>query len=214
MIFVSLLFVLTGFALVLQDFIPVIEAAYQARILLVPIVFFACALSVPFPIMLLLAFATGFVTDALNHTGVTYAADKLGQAATTFPDVGAAALQLGIVPPSSGAAFGFSIFLYGLLGALMHGIRPLFRRGRWELPVLMTGVGTALLLTLEYLFLNFRRGGFEFPAVVWKHILASAMLSMIAAPLMFFFIYTLSKFCNYRISYEGLSKRRRHHYPS
>ena len=211
MIFVFLLFILTGFALVLQDFIPVIEIAFQARILLVPIVFFACAISVPFPTMLLLAFVTGFVSDALNHTGVTYTAGKY---AATFPDIGQAALQLGSVPPSSGAAFGFSIFLYGLLGALMHGMRPLFRRGRWELPVLMTGLGTALLLTFEYLFLNFRRGGFEFPATVSKHILATAMLSMVAAPLMFYFIYSLSKFCGYQIRYEGLTRRRWHHHSS
>ncbi|HPZ98709.1 MAG TPA: hypothetical protein PLT93_11255, partial [Phycisphaerae bacterium] len=75
-------------------------------------------------------------------------------------DITHAALEVDTIPPAAGGAFGFSIFLYALLGSLMHGIRPLFRRGRWELPVLMTGAGTFLLLTLDYLFINFRRAGF------------------------------------------------------
>ena len=36
-----------------------------ARLLLVPVVFFACAVALPFPLMLLFAFVTGFVWDAL-----------------------------------------------------------------------------------------------------------------------------------------------------
>ena len=111
------------------------------------------------------------------------------------------------MPPGSGGAFGFSIFLYALLGSLMHGIRPLFRRGRWELPILMTGAGTFLLLTLEYGFINFRRAGFSFQTEVWKHIAATSVLSMIVAPFAFLLINFLAKLSGYSIRYEGLATR-------
>lgn len=196
MIFVLLLFILSGFGFVVQDFIPSIDWAWHARIFIVPVIFFACAISLPYPVMLLFAFATGFVWDALNHVSLQ------------FPDVARVAIEVGAVPPGAGAPFGFTIFLYGLLGSLMHGIRPLFRRGRWELPVLMTGAGTFLLLTLDYVFINFRRGGFHFPLEVWHHIGATAVLSMIVAPFVFLLINWLAKISGYSIRYEGLIRRR------
>src|SRR5262245_6856907 len=176
MIFVLLLFLLMSLGFVVQDFIPAISWAWHARIFAVPIVYFACAISVPFPVMLCLAFFTGFVWDAINHISINWV------------DVQHAALEVDAVVGSGGGAFGFSIFLYALLGALMHGIRPLFRRGRWELPILMTGAGTFLLLTLEYGFINFRRAGFSFQTEVWKHIAATSVLSMIVAPFAFLLI--------------------------
>ena len=196
MIFVLLLFILMALGFVVQDFIPAIEWAWHARIFAVPVIYFACAISLPFSVMLCFAFFTGFVWDALNHIAVS------------FPDIAHAALEVDSVPPVSGETFGFSIFLYALLGSLMHGIRPLFRRGRWELPVLMTGAGTFLLLTLEYLFINFRRGGFSFPVEVWNHIAATSVLSMIIAPFVFLLINWLAKLSGFRIRYEGLSYRR------
>lgn len=196
MIFVLLLSILTALGFIIQDFIPAIDWAWHARIFVVPVIFFACAISLPFSVMLLFAFATGFVWDALNHIAINY------------PDVAHAAKEVGAVPPGPGSAFGFSIFLYALLGSLMHGIRPLFRRGRWELPVFMTGAGTFLLLTLEYLFINFRRAGFSFPVEVWHHIGATAVLSMIGAPFVFLLIDWLAKLSGYSVRYEGLSTRR------
>ncbi|HEX2748085.1 MAG TPA: hypothetical protein VHM91_08810 [Verrucomicrobiales bacterium] len=196
MIFVLLLFVLMATGFVVQDFIPDIDWAWHARIFAVPVIFFACAISLPFSVMLFFAFATGFVWDALNHISVN------------FPDVTRAMVEVGAAPQGPGGAFGFSIFLYALLGSLMHGIRPLFRRGRWELPVLMTGAGTFLLLSMEYLFINFRRAGFSMPVEVWYHIGATAVLSMIIAPFVFFVIDRLAKLSGYSIRYEGLNYRR------
>ncbi len=196
MIFVLLLFVLMALGFVVQDFSPAIDWAYHARIFAVPVIYFACAISLPFSVMLCFAFFTGFVWDALNHVAIV------------FPDVVQAATQVDAVPPGGGGAFGFSIFLYALLGSLMHGIRPLFRRGRWELPVLMTGAGTFLLLTLEYVFINFRRAGFSFPVEVWHHIAATSVLSMIVAPFVFLLINWLASLSGYRIRYEGLAYRR------
>lgn len=196
MIFVLLLSLLMAFGFVVQDFIPAIDWAWHARIFAVPVIYFACAISLPFSVMLVFAFATGLVWDALHHLSIVW------------PDVAHAAREVDAIPPGPGGAFGFSIFLYALLGSLMHGIRPLFRRGRWELPVLMTGAGTFLLLTLEYLFINFRRSGFSFPVEVWHHIAATSVLSMVVAPFVFLLINWLAKLSGYRIRYEGLSYRR------
>ncbi len=209
MIFTVLLFILTALALILQDFIPAFDWAYGSRIFLVPVVFFACSVSVPFPVMLLFAFATGFIWDARNLVSPDYA-EKFtpGVPELHFGDIGQAAVQLETAIPHSGATFGFSIFLYLLLGSLMQGIRPLFRRGRWELPVLMTGIGTFLLLLLEYLWINFRRGGFVFPVEIWYHLLTTALLSMFVAPVIFFLIDTLARLSGYRIRYTGLTNRR------
>lgn len=196
MIFVLLLFLLMSLGFVVQDFIPAIDWAWHAKIFAVPIVYFTCAISVPFPVMLCLAFFTGFVWDAQNYVKVSW------------PDVSHAAVELEAVVHTGGGIFGFSIFLYALLGSLMHGIRPLFRRGRWELPILMTGAGTFLLLTLEYAFINFRRAGFSFPMEVWNYIAATAVLSMIVAPFAFLLINFLAKLSGYSIRYEGLATRR------
>lgn len=196
MIFTLLLFVLSALALIAQDFIPVIDWAYHSRVFVVPVVFFAAAISVPYPVMLMLAFFTGFLWDARNLV------------TTRFEDVAELAHQIGVGAPQGGVAFGFSIFLYALLGSLIQGIRPLFRRGRWELPVLMTGICTFLLLLIEYLWINFRRGGFVFPVEVWYHLVTTALLSMFVAPLAFFFIDRLACLSGYYVRYEGLTRRR------
>ena len=102
MIFTLLLFVVTGLALVLQDFIPAFDWAYGSRIFLVPVVFFACSVSVPFPVMLMLAFATGFVWDARNLVSPDYA-EKLPAGVPWgdihFGDIGQMAAQLETAVP-------------------------------------------------------------------------------------------------------------------
>jgi hypothetical protein len=140
--------------------------------------------------MLLFAFATGFVWDArhLVIDGSPMAEHVLG--ATTSP------------------SFGYSILLYGLLGSLMQGIRPLFRRGRWELPVLMCGLGTALLLTIEHLWFCFLRGRFFFSEEIWLHIGTTALLSMMISPVIFLLVHTLSRLAGYQIRYDGLELKR------
>ena len=87
------------------------------RILLVHTIFLTCSLTVSFPMMLGLAFAVGFIWDSTQ------------MAVTGVNDVG----------------FGYSIFLLGLTGSLMQGVRPLFKRGRWEVPVVLVGVVKAVL---------------------------------------------------------------------
>ncbi len=192
MTFSAILFVLLCLSFVAQEFLPAIEWAYGARLFIVPVVFFCSAVSVPFPVMLMFAFFTGFVWDARHLILVEEVAKS-----PRFSEM-----------LSANPTFGYSIFLYGLMGALMQGIRPFFRRGRWELPVLMTGVVTALMLTLEYLWISFLRGNFEFHRQIWVTIGASAIFSMIASTVMFIFITWLSKASGYQIRYEGLNMKR------
>jgi hypothetical protein len=71
----------------------------------------------------------------------------------------------------------------------------------------MTGIATCLYLTLEYLLINFMRGGFSFPKEVAYKILASALLTTLAAPLLLLVLYRLAKFTGYKIRYEGLARR-------
>jgi len=184
-----------AFSFLAQEFLPGVPWAYDARLLLVPVFFFACAAAVPFPLMLLFAFATGFVWDA-RHLVI----DNAPAAEQVF----ASAASLDATSPS----FGYSILLYGLLGSLMQGIRPLFRRGRWELPVLMCGVGITLLLTLEHLWFCFLRGQFFFPEEMWLHIGTTTLLSTMISPVIFLFVHHLSRLAGYQIRYDGLELKR------
>ena len=197
MIFHFLLFIVLCVSMIIQDFIPGFAWAYHSHFHLVAVVFFACAVSVPFPVMLIFAFLTGFIWDAKNMV---------------LPDESVAlklaAENLGIMLPKAGGTFGFSIFLFGVFGSFMQGIRPFFRRGRWEMALLMAGVGTLLLLLFEYLWINFRRGGLYFPADIWYYILTTALLSTAVAPLAFYLIHRLAKTCGYHIRLEAMAYRR------
>ena len=174
-------------AFVTQEFVPEVVWGYRAKVLAVPLVFFSSALTVSYPLMLVYAFLVGLVWDA--RYVVPPVTDDAGVVVT---DV----------------ALGYSILLLGLTGSLMQGIRPLFGKGRWELPVIMTGIATAALLTLEYLLVNFMRGGFAFPQEVWSKILASSILTMCGAPILLFILYRIAKATGYKIRTEGLSSRR------
>ena len=202
-LFSVLVFGLTALAFLIQEIVPSIPWAYDAVLCLVPVVFFSGAITVPYPVMLLLAFFVGFVSDS-RHVIAEIPVQQIIESVTA----GKVAYSATSLTGTSGHMdFGYSIFLYGLLGSLMQGIRPLFRRGRWELPVLMTGVATFLLLLLTFLVMEFRSGDFAFPATVWYYMLASSVLSMIVSPLMFLILYRLSRAANYQIRFEGLSYR-------
>ncbi len=141
------------------------------RILLVHTIFFTCSLTVSFPMMLGLAFPIGFIWDS-SHMAVT-----------GVNDVG----------------FGYSIFLLGLTGALMQGVCPLFKRGRWEVPIVLVGVATALLIGMEWFFVSFGRAKFIVPEDFWKELWVSALLGMIASPIFFYLIFKLSRLTGYPI---------------
>ena len=177
------------FALLIQQLMPTFDWAHGAFVFIVAAAFFCSAISVPFPVMLGLAFFTGLIWDGLHV--VIPPEVELSNPEAALKDI----------------KFGSSILLFGLLGALMQGLRPLFRRGRWELPIIMTGVGTFLFLLIQYLLVNFSLGGLVFPARVWLKILATALLCMLISPLLFFILHKLAKATGYQIRYEGLRRR-------
>lgn len=178
MAFCAYLLLILLAALRLHDLVPTFSWAYDARLMLFPIVFYACAVIVPFPIMLLFAFITGLIWD--GRYAVITGNEKID------------------------LEFGYSILLFALMGSFMQGIRPMFRRGRWELPVLMVGIATMSHLIVEYLFINFKRGEFYFPKEVWYRIWTSALLSVLVAPFLFIGLHWLAKRTNFKIRYEGL----------
>jgi len=101
------------------------------------------AMALPFPLMLALAFFAGVLLDAL-----------------TVQVIG------GKVEISAGS----SILLYGVLAGIMHGLRPLFARGRWEVHCILSGVFTSLIVLAQYLMITFRRGSLVFTREIWWQI--------------------------------------------
>ena len=124
MIFFLILVVLVFLAQVIELFIPPVEWMYNAHIYIVPIVVFYGAMALPFPLMLTLAFFAGLLLDALT---------------------------MQVIGDRVEIALGWSILVYAVLASIMHGLRPLFIRGRWEIHCIMSGVCTSLILLAQYL---------------------------------------------------------------
>ena len=188
MIYFTLISAFLVLVFFIQEFIPVLEWAYHSRMLLVHAAFFCAAVTVPYPLMLALAFFTGFVWEARYHLPI-YSAD--GYTGSPQPEL----------------PFGFTIFLFGLLGSFIQGVRPVFRRGRWELPVFMIGVCTLVGIVIEYLVISFHRGGFVWTAELWFMILMTSLFSMLAAPFILLLFSKLAKWTGYKIRMEGITKK-------
>ncbi len=179
MIYSATLFVLVFLSVITHDLVPTVSAASEARLLIVSAVFFCASITVSYPVMLALAMFTGLLWDA-RHLVITDMA-------------GGTELQLGI-----------HVLLYGIFGSLMQGVRPLFRRGKWELPVLMSGFLIMLMLVFEYLLINFKQGNFSCPSEVVTRIVASALLTMAVTPLLMYLFQKLAARLGYQIRYEGI----------
>lgn len=190
--FFLIVLTLLASAFFLQEFIPVFEWAYSSRLLLVHTVFFTVAIAVPFPAMLLLALLTGFAWDARYHVPVV------------SPEAAADAINQAELP------FGFTIFILAVSGALIQGVRPLFRRGRWELPVFMIGICTILCLVLQYLAISFHRGGLELPLeLLWKLVM-TGLFSALISPFLLLLLTRLADRTRFRIRSED--QKRKHSY--
>ncbi len=170
MIFFLVLLLAQFFALILQQFIPPITMLEGARVLLLPMLFFYGALAFPFPVMLLLAFLSGFMWDALT----VYVSDS--------------AVEISL---------GWSIVLFAVLGSIMNGFRPLFQRGRWEVHCLVSGVCTSLIVLAEYLMITFRRGGFAFPNEIWWRIGGAGLIALLLSPVLFFLLNRIALLTGY-----------------
>ncbi len=188
MIYFLLIIAVLGLTFFLQEFLPMLEWAYYSRMLLVHSAFFCAAVTVPYPLMLALAFFTGYIWDARYHVPV-YSAE--GLTGTPSPEI----------------PFGFTILLFGLLGSFIQGVRPLFRRGRWELPVFMVGVCTLVGIMIEYLLISFHRGGFIWTTELWFKILMTSLFSMLAAPFILLLFSKMAKWTGYKIRMEGITRK-------
>ena len=142
---ISLLEAVTGAS---DDFL------HRARALFLPAYCFTAALTVPFPLMLAIAFAGGILWDA-SH-----------------------ALVWGEGSPG----FGSGPLLFGFFCAIMHGSGDFFIRRKWVFPILLGAACIFFLLLAEFLWINFRAGDFSFPAGIWIKISMSTLLTTLLMP--------------------------------
>ncbi len=158
-------------SLVAQHFIPPLPHI-GARVLLMPIVMFYGALAMPLPGMLILVFVGGLMWDALH---------------------------VQIVDGNLEVAMGWSILLYAALGAIMGGFRPLFRRGRWEIHCLLSGLCVAFIVLAEYLMITFRREpvSFVFNQEIGWRIGGAGIVALLLSPVCFFALDYLAHLVGY-----------------
>ena len=166
MIFFVILLVLTFLAQIVEFFIPPLDWMYNARIYIVPVIVFYGAMALPFPLVLALAGFAGFLLDAVT-------VQALG--------------------PRVEISVGWSILLYAVLASIMHGLRPLFIRGRWEVHCLMSGVCTSSILLSQYLMIAFRRGSLFFTREAWWQIAGPGVIALLMAPLLFWMLHSLGR---------------------
>ena len=169
MIFFLILVVLVFIAQIVEIFLPPLDWMFNAHIYIVPVIVFYGAMALPFPLMLCLAFIAGFCWDAMTVQ----------------------VLNRGVE-----ISFGWSILLYAVLAAIMHGLKPLFNRGRWEVHCVLSGLCTSLILLSQYLMISFRRGSLIFNREVWWQIGGPGLLAMLMAPLIFWSLHWLSRLTN------------------
>ncbi len=183
---------LTLAACMVQQFLPAISGLYGAHVLILPLVFLCCSVSVNFATMLLLAFICGFLWDAQHALG------PQGGDPEIYAD------------PVESLRFGYSIILYAMMGLLMQGIQPLFRKGKWHISSILAGIAIFLYLFSEYLLINLVRGDFSFPPTAFYRIYLTSALTMLFSPLIFWLIFQLASACHHTIRYDGLKREHRY----
>jgi hypothetical protein len=176
MIFFFLLLFLVLAAQIAELFIPALPWLYNAHVYIVPVIVFYGAMALPFPLMLALALYAGVLLDAL-----------------TVQVIG------GKVEISAGS----SILLYGVLAGIMHGLRPLFVRGHWEVHCILSGIFTSLIVLAQYLMITFRRGSVVFTYEIWWQIGGPGIVAMLVAPIVFWSLQWIGRMTTYQYGPEG-----------
>jgi hypothetical protein len=166
--FFLLLFVLL--VQIAEFFIPALPWLYNAHIYIVPVIVFYGAMALPFPLMLALALYAGILLDALT---------------------------VQVIGGKVEISVGWSILLYGVLAGIMHGLKPLFMRGRWEVHCIMSGIGTSVIILAQYLMITFRRGSLIFSREVWWQIGGPGLIAMAMAPIIFWFLQWMGRITAY-----------------
>src|SRR5256885_17256104 len=128
MIFFILLLILVFVAQIAEFFIPTLPWLYNAHIYIAPVIVFYGAVALPFPLMLALAFYAGILLDALT---------------------------VQVLDGRVEISLGWSILLYAVLAGIMHGLRALFFRGRWEGHCVLSGICTSAVILARYLMVTF-----------------------------------------------------------
>ena len=170
MIFFFLLLVLVLAAQIAELFIPALPWLYNAHVYIVPVIVFYGAMALPLPLMLALALYAGLLLDSL-----------------TVQVIG------GKVEISTGS----SILLYGVLAGIMHGLRPLFARGRWEVHCILSGIFTSLIVLAQYLMITFRRGSLVLTHEIWWQIGGPGLVAMAVAPILFWLLQWMGRMTAY-----------------
>ena len=173
MTFFFLLLFLVLVAQIAELFLPALSWLYNVHIYIVPVIVFYGAMALPFPLMLALALFAGLLLDAL-----------------TVQVIG------GKVEISTGS----SILLYGVLAGIMHGLRPLFARGHWEVHAILSGVFTSLIVLAQYLMITFRHGSIVFNHEIWWQIGGPGIIAMLVAPIVFWLLEWMGRMTAYPYS--------------
>lgn len=151
-------------ALIIEEFLPPVELLDGARVMLVPMIFCYGALTLPFGVMLGLAFFAGLLSDL-------------------------SALQ--VVAGTVEISVGWSILVYVAIGSICQGMRPLVLRGHWEIHAGMSGVTTSIILALQFMMITLRRfdtGGLVYSDTVLWRILGPGIVALLLAPLFYFVV--------------------------
>jgi len=170
MIFFCVLLFLVLAAQIAELFIPALPWLYDAHIYIVPVIVFYGAMALPFPLMLALALYAGVLLDALT---------------------------VQVIGGKVEISMGSSILLYGVLAGIMHGLRPLFARGHWEVHCVMSGVFTSLIVLAQYLMITFRRGSLVFTREVWWQIAGPGLIAIAVAPIFFWLLQWIARMTAY-----------------
>ena len=176
MIFFFILLALVFIAQIAEFFIPALPWLYNAHIYIVPLIVFYGAMALPFPLMLALTLYAGILLDALT---------------------------VQVVGTRVEISLGWSILLYAVLAGIMHGLRPLFVRGRWEVHCVLSGICTSAIILAQYLMITFRRGSLFFSHEVWWQIGGPGLIAMLMAPIIFWLLQWMGRITAYPYLPEG-----------
>lgn len=176
MIFFFILLTLVTVAQIAEFYIPPIDWMYNAHIYIVPVIVFYGAIVLPFPLMLALALFAGMLLDSLT---------------------------VQVIGSKVEISMGWSILLYAVLAGIMHGMRPLFIRGRWEVHCILSGICTSAIILAQYLMITFRRGSVFFSREVWWQIGGPGLMAMLMAPLIFWALQEVARLTRYPYLFAG-----------
>jgi hypothetical protein len=166
MIFFFILMILVFVAQIAEFFIPPLPWMFNAHLYIAPLIVFYGAVVLPFPFMLALALYAGFLLDTLT---------------------------VQVIGPRVEISLGWSILLYAVLAGIMHGLRPLFVRGRWEVHCVVAGLCTSAIILAQYLMITFRRGSFLFTREVWWQIGAPGLMAILISPVVFYILHWIAR---------------------